>query len=234
MTNRLIYQTALLFAAALIGMPAAVQAAQSQAYPPLSAYMMPRDAEIALARTAAPANVSGAATVKVLTPSGYQLASQGTNGYTCIVMRGWAAPTFTPAQFRGLVYVPTVRAPICFNEPASKMVLPYYELRAKLAIEGEAPDKIARDIQAAYDDGTLPKRTEVSFAYMWSAQQNLAPGIGHWHPHLMIFAPNYTNAMIGGNPFGSPLPQVTDDAGTPFSVIVVPVDMNLFVHAPGG
>lgn len=215
------------FALAFAAMPLG---ARAQSYPPLQAYMMPHDAEIALARTAAPKSISGEATVKVLTPSGYQAATTGTNGFTCMVLRGFAAPTFTPAPFRNLVYDPTVRAPICFNELATKMVLPYYELRANLAMKGETPDQIAHGVQAAYDSGTLPKRTQVSFGYMWSAAQNLASGVGHWHPHVMIFAPNYTNAMVGGNPFGSPLPQLTDDAGTPFSVVVVPVDMNLFVH----
>lgn len=64
---------------------------------------------------------------------------------------------------------------------------------------------------------------------MWSAEQHLG-SYGHWHPHMMIFAPNYTNDMVGGNPFGGPLPQLSDDAGTPFSVVLVPVDMNLFIQ----
>jgi len=59
---------------------------------------------------------------------------------------------------------------------------------------------------------------------MWSAKQMLGQGIGHWHPHIMVFAPYYENAMIGGNAFGSVTPQVTDDAGTPFAVVVIPVD----------
>jgi len=33
--------------------------------------------------------------------------------------------TYTPAQFRGLVYDPTVHAPICFTAPAVRTVLPY-------------------------------------------------------------------------------------------------------------
>lgn len=37
--------------------------------------------------------------------------------------------------------------------------------------------------------------------------------------------------MLGGNAFGSPLPQVTDDAGTPFTVVVVPVEDRLAVKA---
>jgi hypothetical protein len=64
---------------------------------------------------------------------------------------------------------------------------------------------------------------------MWSAHQHLGPGAGAWHPHMMVFAPNYENAMVGGNEFGSPLPQVTDDAGTPFTVVVIPVDDKLAV-----
>jgi hypothetical protein len=66
---------------------------------------------------------------------------------------------------------------------------------------------------------------------MWSADQNLGPGIGHWHPHMMIFSPYYKNAMLGGNTFGRPLPQVSDDEGTPFAVIVIPVDDRLAIKA---
>ena len=46
---------------------------------------------------------------------------------------------------------------------------------------------------------------------------------------MMVFAPYYENSMVGGNEFGSPLPQVSDDAGTPFAVIVIPVDDKLAV-----
>src|SRR5260370_34483372 len=78
---------------------------QTPKYPPLSEYMMPRDAEIALAKSAAPDNISGPATVKVLTSSGFQVVHEGDNGFVCMVMRGWTgAPTFSPASLRGLVY----------------------------------------------------------------------------------------------------------------------------------
>jgi len=165
----------------------------------------------------------------VLTKSGFEVAQQGDNGNICMVMRGFSAPTYSPAPFRNLVYDPTVLAPICFVPPATQTVLPYYELRTKLALKGKSPDEIAKGVEAAYAKGELPKRGTVSFAYMWSAKQNLASGVGHWHPHVMIFAPYYDNSMVGGNSFGSPLPQLTDDAGTPFSVVVVPVDDKLAV-----
>jgi hypothetical protein len=208
---------------------AATMQAQNPKYPPLSQYLMTPEAEIALARSAAPESVSAHASVKLLTASGYKIAAHGDNGFVCVVMRGWSAPTYTPAQFRDLVYDAAVRAPICFNPPAANQVLPYYELRSKLGMEGKTPDQIAESVQAAYAKGQLPRRDEVSFAYMWSADQNLASGIGHWHPHMMIFAPYYDNSQLGNNQFGSALPQLSDDAGTPFAVVVVPVDDGLAV-----
>ena len=207
--------------------------AQTPKYPSLADYLMPREAEIALARSAAPASITDGATIKVLTASGYQVAREGQNGLVCMVMRGWSAPTYTPAQFRTLVYDAALRAPICFDAAAARMVLPYYELRSKLGMEGKTPDQIAEQIQAAYATGRLPRRDGVSFAYMWSADQNLGTGIDHWHPHMMIFSPYYENSMIGGNDFGSPLPQVSDDAGTPIAVVVIPVNDSLAIKAVG-
>jgi hypothetical protein len=208
-------------------------AAPAAKYPPIADYLMPRDAEIALAVTAAPPSVSDQATVKVLTKSGFEVAREGTNGSVCMVMRGFSAPTYTPAQFRNLVYDPTVHAPICFTPPAARVAMPYYELRTKLAMEGKTPDQIAESLQAASVRGELPRRDEVTFAYMWSAHQHLGPGINAWHPHMMVFAPYYRNEMVGGNPFGSLFPQVSDDAGTPFTVVVIPVDDKLAI-APRG
>jgi len=206
-----------------------VAAAQSQIskYPPIEQYLMSKADEIALARTAAPANISDRATINVLTSTGFEVAQQGDNGSVCMVMRGFSAPTYTPTRFRDLVYDATVRAPICFTAPAVQEVLPYYELRTKLALQGKNPDEIAQAVAVAYAKGELPKRDKVTFAYMWSAKQSLGPGIGHWHPHVMLFAPYYNNSMVGGSPFGSAFPQGSDDAGTPFSVVVIPVDDKL-------
>jgi hypothetical protein len=209
-------------------------AAQTATYPPLRDYLLPRTAEIALAESAAPENITTHATIKVLTEKGYEVVRTGQNGFVCAVMRGWTAPTYTPKQFRDLTYDPTVRAPICFDPIAARTVLPYYELRSSLGMAGKSPDAITEAVAAAYANGQLPKREGVSFAYMWSAEQQLGSGVGHWHPHVMVFSPYYDNAMMGGNAFGSPLPQVTDDAGTPFAVVVIPVDHQLAGKSKGG
>jgi hypothetical protein len=203
--------------------------AQAPKYPPLSEYMMPRDAEMSLAKSAAPASISNRATIKVLATSGFQVAHQGDNGFVCMVMRGWSAPTYSPALLRELVYDIKALAPICFDPGAARMVMPYYELRSKLGMEGKPPDQIAAGVSTAYAKGDLPKREGVSFAYMWSVEQDLGGGAGHWHPHMMVFSPYYKNSMLGGHEFGSPLPFVSDDAGTPFAVVLIPVDEKLFV-----
>ena len=158
--------------------------AQGAKYPPLSEYMMDRDAEVALAKSAAPDYVSDHATIKVFTASGFQTAHEGDNGFVCIVMRGFTgAPTFTPVQVRAYInYDAKTRAPICLDPLAARTLLPYYELRTKLGLEGKTAEQIAEGVEAAYAKGEIPKRPEVCFAYMWSADQVLGPA-GHWHPH---------------------------------------------------
>ena len=61
----------------LVSLQLASVRAQSSKYPPLSEYMMTPEAEIALARSAAPENVSAHATVKILTASGFKVAAPG-------------------------------------------------------------------------------------------------------------------------------------------------------------
>jgi hypothetical protein len=141
-----------------------------------------------------------------------------------MVMRGWAAPTYSPVSLRDLVFDAKLRAPICFDPAAVRTVLPYQKLRAKLAMENKGPDQITQAVASAYAKGELPKMEAVAFAYMYSADMYLGPQVGHFHPHMMIYAPYYTNAMLGANTRDSMLPRISDDEGTPFAVIVIPVD----------
>jgi hypothetical protein len=207
--------------------------AQSPRYAPLSEYLMDSAAEIALARSAAPDTVSDPATVKVLTPQGFKVAVEGRNGFVCLVLRGWGAPTYSPAPLRDYVYVAELRAPICFDPVSARTMMPYYELRHKLGMEGKGPDEIARGIEAAYVKGALPKVDRASIAYMFSADQYLGPHLGHGFifPHLMLFLPDYDNAMLGGNERRSGLPFLSDDSGTPFAVTIVPMDKAFAVKA---
>src|SRR5579871_3282172 len=69
--------------------------AETPRYPeraPIAEYMMASAAEeVALARTAAPPAISGAAEVLVLGPRGYGVAVKGSNGFVCLVERSWDA-----------------------------------------------------------------------------------------------------------------------------------------------
>jgi hypothetical protein len=64
---------------------------------PLDQYLMAdRNAEIALARSAAPESISRDAEVMVLGRHGYETVVKGKNGFVCIVERSWMAPFDDP------------------------------------------------------------------------------------------------------------------------------------------
>src|SRR6267142_4630090 len=203
LTMSLVFLVATLDAAALL--------AQSPKYPPLNEYLMARDVKLALAKSAAPDYISDHATIKVFTASGFQTAHDGDNGFVCVVMRGFTgAPTYTPVQVRDYInYDAKTRAPICLDPLAARTLLPYYELRTKLGLEGKTAEQIAEGVQAAYAIGEIPKHPEVCFAYMWSADQVLGP-VGHWHLHIMVYLPYYAT-LLGTNHPPNPLPAIGDD-----------------------
>lgn len=63
---------------------------------PVSQYMMPRNEEISLARSAAPKSISDNAEILIFTKSGFQTAVRGTNGFVCMVARSWSADYDSP------------------------------------------------------------------------------------------------------------------------------------------
>ena len=107
--------------------------AEKASYPamaPLDRYLIADEkAEIALARSAAPASVSDGAEVMVLRRAGYATAAKGTNGFVCLVERSWANTT-DDAQF----WNPQIRAPHCFNQAAAfRAVVENFSNREPLA-----------------------------------------------------------------------------------------------------
>src|SRR5229473_6334315 len=87
---------------------------------PLDQYLIAdRDAEIALAQTAAPESISRDATVLVLGRHGYETAVEGKNGFVCAIERGWMAPIDNPEFWN-----PKNRSPICYNPQAVSSILP--------------------------------------------------------------------------------------------------------------
>jgi hypothetical protein len=163
---------------------------------PLSQYLMDPSAEIGLAETAAPAAISHHATVLVLTSRGYVVGRRGSNGFTCIVERGWMPP-FDQKDF----WSTRLRAPICYNAPASRTVLQYTFRRTQLALAGLSRTQILARIEAM----ALPTPEPGSMSYMLSKEQNLGEGVGHWYPHLMFHLPKSYSAGDGAA-WGADLP----------------------------
>ena len=98
------------------------QDAKKISYPsmaPLDQYLMARDAEIALARSAAPDSISKDAEILVLGQHGYETAVKGKNGFVCIVERGWTAGSDDPSFWN-----PKLRGPLCLNAAAVRSYLP--------------------------------------------------------------------------------------------------------------
>jgi hypothetical protein len=70
---------------------AAVRSDKYSKMAPVEQYLMERNAEILLARSAAPDSISSDATILVLGRQGYETAVQGKNGFVCMVERSWMA-----------------------------------------------------------------------------------------------------------------------------------------------
>jgi hypothetical protein len=186
---------------------------------PLDQYLM-RDAleEIALARSAAPQAVSASATVLVLGPQGYETAVKGTNGFTCIVERGWAAP-FESAEF----WNPKVRAPICYNPAASRSNLLYTLRRTKLALAGRSREEMLAEVRGALARGELAPPEPGAMSFMMSKDGYLGDTEGHWHSHLMFHVPKAEAATWGANLPGSPVLFDERKFPEPQSIFLVPV-----------
>ena len=148
---------------------------------------MPRQQQITLAESAAPAEVSGQATVYVLGPKGYEKAREGTNGFSCVVGRHFVKPTETTIE------------PQCFDAEGSRTLLPVYLHSEELRTSGKSEADIKVDVANGYKEGRYRYPSKPGFLYMMSSRNRLGAihGTGIFPPHLMFYAPNMTTQDIG-------------------------------------
>jgi hypothetical protein len=184
---------------------------------PLDQYLMERDAEVALARTAAPESISRDAEVLVLGRHGYETAVQGKNGFVCIVERPWMAPIDEPEFWN-----PKMRAPTCFNAPAARYNVPIDMKKTESVLAGRSGAEMAEDLKAAFDQKELPALEPGAMCYMMSKQGHLNDHAGPWRPHLMFFVPPTDPAAWGANLDGSPMIAMKDDLDR-YTVFLVPL-----------
>jgi hypothetical protein len=184
---------------------------------PVEQYMMDRQAEIALARSAAPESISRDAEVLVLGRHGYETAVKGKNGFVCLVERSWTAPINDPNFWN-----PKLRGPICLNPPAARSYLPLTIKKTGLILAGQSKAQMFDSIKAGLDKKELPTPEVGAMAYMLSKEQYLGDSARHWHPHLMFFLPPTDPATWGVDLKGSPI-FAANDPEDRLTIFFVPV-----------
>lgn len=160
----------------------------AQGYPVMPR-ALPDSEEIVLARSAAPAEISGAAAIHAVRGGKAVQLRAGTNGCSCMVARD---------LHEGSLY------PICFDVEGTKSVLPRELMEVSLRSIGRSEDAIAKAVDSAYQAGALRPPATLAIAYMMSSRQilfssPLAEGVrvGAWHPHIMLYVPNATAEQLG-------------------------------------
>jgi hypothetical protein len=136
----------------------------------------------------------------VLGPEGYTTAVKGTNGFLCIVERGWAADTGNSDFWN-----PKLRGPLCLNPAAAKSVEPIYLMRTKLILAGKSKAEMLAATDAAFEKRELSALEPGAMCYMLSKQQYLGDGPKSWHPHLMFFESGDAAKSWGADQSDSPV-----------------------------
>jgi hypothetical protein len=165
-----------------------VPSLSAQGYPVIPR-VLPDTEEIILARSAAPAEISAAASVYTVRGGRAVELRTGTNGCSCMVARD---------LHEGSLY------PICFDVEGTKSVLPRELMEVSLRSMGRSEADVVKAVEAAYESGALRPPASLAIAYMMSARQvlfssPLAEGVrvGPWHPHVMLYVPNATAEQLG-------------------------------------
>lgn len=164
----------------------------------------PRDVQFAIAVSAGPP-IADKATVYVLGPQGYEVARQGTNGFSCIVER-------QPIN---------AVAPVCYDAEGTATLIPVDEFIERERARGQADADIAKAVADGYRTGQFKAPRKGGIAYMlsdynWLVDPQTKKMI-HFPGHLMFYAPNATAEDIGSGP-GAP---ILTDPGQPDNFLAV-------------
>jgi hypothetical protein len=167
----------------------------------------PRDIQIRLAKSAAPADISDHATLMVLGKNGYETAVSGSNGFTCLVLRQ-RLDTLEPECYDAEGSRTTLHADLFIEEQRAK---------------GVAEDVIEKAVDAGYQSGRFKAPAKSGIVYM------LSPHTRVYDPelkkviavsgHLMFYAPYATAQTVGS---GKGAPYIANPGKPSALMIVVP------------
>jgi hypothetical protein len=175
---------------------------------PAAVTIYPRDREIALALSAAPAALRAQAGVYALARDGFVQVRQTRNGFTCIVNRDG----------------PFNEKPVCFDAVGSKYILPVDVKVGDMLLHGASVQQIRKAVLVGFRDGTFRIVDRPGVAYMLSDHKQLydrATGkTMMFPPHVMFYAPNLTNRDIGSaGDFAMGLPSIGYEGPTGFMIV---------------
>ena len=151
---------------------------------PIEQYRMDRDAEIAMARTAAPPSISRDAEILVLGQKNFETAVHGKNGFVCLVGRAFGGPLNNPEFWN-----PKNRSPICLNPPAARSLMPYAMKETGMALAGASKAQIIDAIRTAVAKKELGAPESGSMSYMMSREAYLTDQGRHNLAHVMFELP---------------------------------------------
>src|SRR5258706_4377223 len=165
---------------------------------------LPRGLEIQLALSALPPHLRDNATVYVLRPDmGFEVARKGTNGFHALVARTG------DDTFRGswpfTTYRDDILYPVSFDEAGAKAQMRVFFDAAEMQANGTPPEELKKIIQERYKTGHYKAPERAGVSYMLSPilrtyvnpdeNENVATANV---PHVMHYAPNVSNADVGG------------------------------------
>jgi hypothetical protein len=182
--------------------------AQTEMPKPAYDFSLPKEEKIKLAESAAPAEISGKATVYVLEHTGYVKVRAGMNGFTCFVDR----------------QNPLNLEPTCFDAEGSATTLLSRLFAEEQRAQGKSEEQIKSEIEAGYKSGKFRAPQKPGIVYMLSEHGYLlVPGTNRLvqlPPHLMFYAPYANDTDIGSPPAGANMPHLIR-AGQPDAVVIV-------------
>ena len=151
----------------------------------------PRDREITMALSAAPAALREGAGVYALDTTGFVKVRDSKNGFTCIVNRDH----------------PLSLKPTCYDAEGTATILPKVVQVGAWMMAGKSLAEIDQLVAEGFKSGRFIAPRRPGVAYMLSGDirnVNRKTGdVSSFPPHVMFYAPNLTNADIGSKGDGS-------------------------------
>lgn len=177
---------------------------------------LPRDLEIQLALSALPPHLRDNATIYVLNPDkGFEIARKGTNGFHALVAR--TGDDAMRGSWSLTKYPEDILYPISFDRAGAKAQMRVFFDIAEMQADRVRPEELKKIIQERYKTKVYKAPERAGISYMLSPvlrtysnpEENNAEITANI-PHVMYYAPNVSDADVGGGRIGpgNPYPFV--------------------------